>query len=207
MFTQVFYRYETARKIKVKQDEYCAKALDGQWQNLGEFPEELQWEALVDVLRGRVKVGMIWYSLQANISMCPFQVHNHCYEAVDLDGLVRVRIISSRYSAILINLSNIQLTNEFKFSIAAFHHAHETYLVPDLLKKAYGAGVFFRFIPHILMSFIGSTPAIALFATNGRYKREAYRGSEFAPRILAEHGLRVVMKVRFSEESSFTLTD
>jgi len=32
----------------------------------------------------------------------------------------------------------IQLTNEFKFSIAAFHHAHETYLVPDLLKKAYG---------------------------------------------------------------------
>ncbi|KAF9566706.1 carbohydrate esterase family 9 protein [Agrocybe pediades] len=132
--------YETARKIKVKQDEYCAKALDGQWQNLGDFPEDLQWEALVDVLRGRVKV------------------HNHCYEAVDLDGIVR-------------------LTNEFKFSIAAFHHAHETYLVPDLLKKAYG-----------------STPAIALFATNGRYKREAYRGSEFAPRILAENGLRVVMK-------------
>lgn len=27
-----------------------------------------------------------------------------------------------------------------------------------------------------------------------RYKREAYRGSEFAPRILAEHGLSVVMK-------------
>jgi hypothetical protein len=29
-----------------------------------------------------------------------------------------------------------------------------------------------------------------------RYKREAYRGSEFAPRILAEHGIKVVMKVR-----------
>ncbi|KAK0189119.1 hypothetical protein F5146DRAFT_1058052 [Armillaria mellea] len=109
-------------------------------KGLGAFPEELQWEALVDVLRGRVKV------------------QNHCYEAVDLDGIVR-------------------LTNEFKFSIAAFHHAHETYLVPDLLKKAYG-----------------KPPAIALFATNSRYKREAYRGSEFAPRILADNGLNVVMK-------------
>lgn len=40
------------------------------------------------------------------------------------------------------------------------------------------------------------TPAIALFATNSRYKREAYRGSEFAPRILSDEGLKVVMKVR-----------
>ncbi|RDB24983.1 Imidazolonepropionase [Hypsizygus marmoreus] len=132
--------YDTARKIKESQDEYCIKALSNQWQDLGEYPEDLQWEALVDVLRGRVKV------------------HTHCYEATDIDGLVR-------------------LSNEFKFPIAAFHHAHETYLVPDLVKQAYGL-----------------TPAIAMFATNARYKREAYRGSEFAPRILAENGLRVVMK-------------
>ena len=31
--------------------------------------------------------------------------------------------------------------------------------------------------------------------TVGSYKREAYRGSEFAPRILAEQGVPVVMKV------------
>ncbi|KAF8630669.1 hypothetical protein AX15_002817 [Amanita polypyramis BW_CC] len=132
--------YETARRIKQQQDEYCDKALSGNWEGLNEFPEDLQWEALVDVLRGRVKV------------------HTHCYEATDLDGIVR-------------------LTNEFNFSIAAFHHAHETYLVPNLLKKAYG-----------------HPPAVALFATNARYKREAYRGSEFAPRILADNGLQVVMK-------------
>ncbi|KAI0778058.1 carbohydrate esterase family 9 protein [Trametes elegans] len=132
--------YEKARKIKRAQDEYCAKAVSGQWAGLGEYPEDLQWEALVDVLRGRVKV------------------QNHCYETIDLEDMVR-------------------LTNEFKFSIAAFHHAHETYLVPDTLKKAYG-----------------HPPAIALFATNARYKREAYRGSEFAPKILAENGLQVVMK-------------
>jgi len=86
------------------------------------------------------------------------KVQTHCYETVDLDDLVRI-------------------TNEFKFPIAAFHHAHETYLVPDTLKSAYG-----------------HPPAIAMFATNARYKRESYRGSEFAPRILADSGLQVVMK-------------
>ena len=41
----------------------------------------------------------------------------------------------------------------------------------------------------------GNVPASALFASNARYKRESYRGSEFAPRVLAENGLPVVMKV------------
>ncbi|KAG5648502.1 hypothetical protein DXG03_003113 [Asterophora parasitica] len=132
--------YDKARSIKEKQDQYCARAQTNQWDGLGDYPEDLQWEALVDVLRGRVKV------------------HNHCYEATDLDGIVR-------------------LSNEFQFPIAAFHHAHETYLVPDLIKKAYGP-----------------TPAVALFATNGRYKREAYRGSEFAARILADNDIRVIVK-------------
>jgi hypothetical protein len=38
-------------------------------------------------------------------------------------------------------------------------------------------------------------PAVALFSTNGRYKREAYQASEFAPRILADNGIKVIMKV------------
>jgi len=134
--------YTEASKLRDAQDAFCLKAASGQWAGLGEFPDDLRWEALVDVLRGRVKVN------------------NHCYEAVDLDDIVR-------------------LTNEFKFKLAAFHHAHETYLVPEVLKKAYGG-----------------PPVSALFATHGRYKREAWRGSEFAPKILTEHGLKVVMKVR-----------
>ncbi|KIJ61333.1 hypothetical protein HYDPIDRAFT_42737 [Hydnomerulius pinastri MD-312] len=132
--------YDTARQIKESQDAYCSKALAGEWSGLGDYPEDLQWEALVDVLRGRVKV------------------HTHCYEAVDLDDFVR-------------------LTNEFQFPVAAFHHAHETYLVPGTLKQAYG-----------------HAPAAAIFATSARYKRESYRGSEFAARILAENGIDVVMK-------------
>ncbi|QRV94403.1 amidohydrolase family protein [Ceratobasidium sp. AG-Ba] len=134
--------YDKARQVMHKQNDYCESAEAGRWDDIREqeFPQDLEYEALVDVLRGKVKV------------------HIHCYEAVDFDGMVR-------------------LSNEFKFPIAAFHHAHESYLVPDLVKKAWG-----------------KIPALALFSTFARYKREAYRGSEFAPKILNENDLRVIMK-------------
>ncbi|KAF9481821.1 hypothetical protein BDN70DRAFT_830235, partial [Pholiota conissans] len=133
--------YAEALKIKQSQDEYCALAAGGLWDSLtGPFPEDFRLEMLVDVLRGKVKIS------------------THCYEAVDLDAIVR-------------------LTNEFKFNIASIHHAAEAYLVPDLLKKMWGG-----------------VPSIALFATNYRFKREAYRGSEFAPKILADEGIPVIMK-------------
>ena len=49
--------YDKARKIKLAQDRYCQKAKAGLWELIdGEFPEDLQWEMLVDVLRGKVKV-------------------------------------------------------------------------------------------------------------------------------------------------------
>ncbi|KAI0789155.1 carbohydrate esterase family 9 protein [Abortiporus biennis] len=133
--------YNEAREIMFAQNSYCDKLGAGDWKVLEEpFPDSLQWESLVDVLRGRVKVQV------------------HCYETVDLNDIVR-------------------LSNEFQFPISAFHHAHEAYLVPELLKTTYGG-----------------PPGVAMFATNARYKREAYRGSEFAPKILAQHGLKVVMK-------------
>ncbi|KAF7969722.1 hypothetical protein HWV62_26130 [Athelia sp. TMB] len=135
-------KYETARKIKESQDAYCRKVSDGIWEQLGPFPDDLEYEAVVDILRGKVKV------------------QTHCYEAVDIDNFVR-------------------LSNEFKFPVAAFHHAHEAYLVPDVLKRAYE-----------------NVPAIAMFATFARYKRESYRSSEFAARILADEGIKVVMKAR-----------
>ena len=51
--------YDHARGIKEAQDAFCDKATRGDWAGLGEYPENLQWEALVDVLRGRVKVGLV----------------------------------------------------------------------------------------------------------------------------------------------------
>ncbi|KAI0340770.1 hypothetical protein BDW22DRAFT_1359586 [Trametopsis cervina] len=134
--------YNEARKIKHLQDNFCVKAEAGLWDELTEreFPENLQWEMLVDVLRGRVRIA------------------NHCYEAVDIDDIVR-------------------LTNEFEFPLASFHHASEAWLVPDVLKRTFGGA-----------------PAIAIFASNHRYKRESYRGSPFAPRVLADNDIPVVMK-------------
>jgi hypothetical protein len=48
--------YDEARKIRDAQDAYCAAAFSNQWAGIGDFPDSLQYEALVDVLRGKVKV-------------------------------------------------------------------------------------------------------------------------------------------------------
>jgi hypothetical protein len=52
--------YNEARKIRDAQDTFCAAAHAGTWDGRSAFPESLQWEALVDVLRGRVKVGVFF---------------------------------------------------------------------------------------------------------------------------------------------------
>ncbi len=81
--------YEKARQIKDSQDAFCAKVEAGVWDDPQvkgrNFPNDLQLEALVDVLRGRVKV------------------HCHTYEAVDIDFLQRVssfQISGSRYACL-----------------------------------------------------------------------------------------------------------
>jgi hypothetical protein len=73
--------YNAAKKIKESQDRFCAKVDAELWndpemkERKFEFPNDLQWEALVDVLRGRVKVNC------------------HTYETVDIDFLQRVRFL------------------------------------------------------------------------------------------------------------------
>lgn len=81
-------------------------------------------------------------------------VNTHCYTIPDLEAFV-------------------DHTNEFKFAVRAFHHAHQTFLIPEVLKRAWG----------------DSAPASALFADNMWYKHEAYVGSEYAGKILYEQGL------------------
>lgn len=88
----------------------------------------------------------------------------------------RVKIFNQCYEVVDLD-GMIRLSNEFKFPIASFHHASEAWLVPELLKRTWG-----------------ETPAIAAFATNHRHKREAFRGSEFAPRILSDAGISVILK-------------
>ncbi|KAG2041106.1 hypothetical protein BDR03DRAFT_1089407 [Suillus americanus] len=125
--------YDHARKLRDVQDAFCAKAESNSWDDLAgkTFPEDLQWESLVDVLRGHVKLAV------------------HCYEAIDLDGIVR-------------------LTNEFEFPVASLHHAGETYLVPELLKKTWSdhSVINSRYLLHEAAQahYYGLDPALALLS-------------------------------------------
>ncbi|KAK5136213.1 hypothetical protein LTR08_003820 [Meristemomyces frigidus] len=94
-----------------------------------------------------------WESLGA-VLRGQVMVNTHCYTVPDLEAFVRH-------------------TNEFKFPVRAFHHAHQTYLVPEILKRAYG----------------DRPPAAALFADNMYYKVESYTASEQAGKILYENGI------------------
>lgn len=82
--------YRRASQIKATQDAYCAEADAGRWNSIVDsFPEGFQYEALVDVLRGRVKVRPRYYFL---LELLPFhyQVSQEVYETVDIDSIVRV---------------------------------------------------------------------------------------------------------------------
>ncbi|KAK3321904.1 hypothetical protein B0H66DRAFT_531267 [Apodospora peruviana] len=107
----------------------------------------------VQNVKGYLPQEIRWESLAA---LLRGQVHLnvHCYTIPDLEAF-------------------IDHTNEFKFIIRAFHHAHQTYLVPEILKRAYG----------------GTPPASALFADNMWYKAEAYIASEYAGKYLYDNGL------------------
>ncbi|KAF9488505.1 hypothetical protein BDN71DRAFT_1485080 [Pleurotus eryngii] len=132
--------YNEAKNIKDQQDEFCSQLLNGELRRAEEeFPESpLETEALVDVLRGRVKLSI------------------HCYEGS----------------------FGLNLSNEFKFLIAFLHHTSETYLVPELLRRTW---VLYYYLPLYYDNVLTK-------------KREAYRDSEFAPKVLADYGIPVVMK-------------
>ncbi|EST07165.1 Metal-dependent hydrolase, composite domain protein [Kalmanozyma brasiliensis GHG001] len=137
--------FAAARSLKLRQDAFCDSARSPRFAPTtlddATFPDDLEHEALVALLRGKVKLN------------------THCYTQVDFEAFVRH-------------------SNEFEFEVAAFHHAHESYLVPDLLRQTYG----------------NVTPAIAIFSTNANYKLESYFGSPFAGAILASQNITPVYK-------------
>ena len=69
-------RYDKARQLKEAQDDYCSAALSGKWNGLDKFPEDIQWEAMVAILRGQVKVSFAFTLLTNDLSclhhrVCP----------------------------------------------------------------------------------------------------------------------------------------
>jgi len=52
--------YTEAVKLVEAQNAFCAKAENGLWNLIDTpFPQDIKWESLVDVIRGRVKVCII----------------------------------------------------------------------------------------------------------------------------------------------------
>jgi hypothetical protein len=81
----------------------------------------------------------------------------HCYETQDIEAMVRHSL-------------------EFNFTISAFHHALDAYLVPDILRRA------------------KNNITIATFADHWGYKKEAFQSIPEAPRILYDAGVPVAIK-------------
>ncbi|CAO2649825.1 Nn.00g011170.m01.CDS01 [Neocucurbitaria sp. VM-36] len=106
----------------------------------------------VENMATHLRQELEWESLGA-VLRGHVRINTHCYTIPDLEAFVRH-------------------TNEFKFRVYAFHHAHQTYLVPEILKRAWGG-----------------TPAAALFADNMYYKVEAYTASERAGAVLYAHNI------------------
>ncbi|KAI1396184.1 amidohydrolase [Hypoxylon fuscum] len=128
--------------------EQAAKLVQAQddWCNVAE-------SVGIESLNTYLPQELEWETLSA-VLRGQVHVNTHCYTVPDLEAFV-------------------DHTNEFKFPVRAFHHAHQTFLVPEVLKRAYG----------------DSPPASALFADNMWYKAEAYIGSEYAGKILYDNGL------------------
>ncbi len=94
-----------------------------------------------------------WESLGA-VLRGQVHVNTHCYTVPDLEAF-------------------IDHSNEFRFPVRAFHHAHQ-----DLPRAR---------DPEARLG--GDPPASAMFADNMYYKAEAYVASECAGKILWENGL------------------
>lgn len=65
------FAYDEARQVKSTQDAFCQKAEAGLWESLDDdFPQDLKWEMLVDVLRGKVKVADFSLSALLKLTSC-----------------------------------------------------------------------------------------------------------------------------------------
>ena len=110
-----------------------------------------------------------WESLGA-LLRDQVRLNTHCYTIADLESFV-------------------SHTNEFKFRVRAFHHAHQTYLIPEVSHCDPASTNMANALQILKRAYGGDPPASAIFADNMYYKAEAYTGSVHAGKILYEEGL------------------
>ncbi|KAI8172337.1 hypothetical protein K4K51_011224 [Colletotrichum sp. SAR 10_75] len=153
---------EKARKLKSEQNAWChtAEHVEGEGfkhgkiarfvAEYGGFPEDLELEATVALLRGE------------------FNVNIHCYEPEDFERMLAV-------------------LHEFGVHPQAFHHALEAWQVPEFLKEQ------------------ERNITIATFAENSLFKHEAYGANLRGPKILDDHGIRVVLKSSITSAGAYSI--
>ncbi|KAJ0272270.1 hypothetical protein COL940_010552 [Colletotrichum noveboracense] len=153
---------EKARKLKSEQDAWCRTAEHVEAEGFkhvriarfvaeyGGFPEDLELEATVALLRGE------------------FNVNIHCYEPEDFERMLAV-------------------LHEFGVHPQAFHHALEAWQVPEFLKEQ------------------ERNITIATFAENSLFKHEAYGANLRGPKILDDHGIRVVLKSSITSAGAYSI--
>ncbi|CAK7266648.1 hypothetical protein SEPCBS57363_002196 [Sporothrix epigloea] len=147
------HAFEQAAAYVQAQNDWCATAEAAASATVG---EKGHWaNSLTSYLPRELK----WDTL-AGVLRGQVYVNTHCYTVPDLESFVGY-------------------TNEFHFNVRAFHHAHQTFMVPEILKRTWGAKKY-------------GPPASALFADNMYYKAEAQIASEFAGKRLWDNGLTPV---------------
>ncbi|CAK7210217.1 hypothetical protein SCUCBS95973_000704 [Sporothrix curviconia] len=149
------HAFEQASAYVQTQDDWCATA-EAAVVSAKKKAKQGHWaHSLTSYLPRELK----WDTLAA-VLRGQVYVNTHCYTVPDLESFVGY-------------------TNEFHFNVRAFHHAHQTFLVPEVLKRTWGADKY-------------GPPASALFADNMYYKAESQVATEYAGKILWDHGLTPV---------------
>ncbi|EEB89859.1 hypothetical protein MPER_11999, partial [Moniliophthora perniciosa FA553] len=141
--------------------------IDGVWALRSAYAEARKIMNLQDSFCARAEAGL-WDS-----------VTSHFPESLRWEMLVDVLRGKAKVSSICseaVDLANmIRVSEEFGFPVTSFLLAAEAWLVPGLIKN----GV--------------DRPTVGLTATNYGYNRESYQGSPFAPRVLHDHNVSVIM--------------
>ena len=129
------------------------------WDPVG-LAEDLQWEAFVDVLRGKVKARLLVYADQSKINstiLLSYQCivmrqvssppnsdirdekvlstgcGSRCYSTSEWSICSE---IAHREGRLILDSFHISSSSQ-RFPVPSFHHAGQTYLVPDLLRRTW----------------------------------------------------------------------
>ena len=129
---------EKAQHLKEEQDLWCDAIEQGLTPKTPSFPENSEYDLLVELLRGKVRTN------------------SHCYETFDIETLFRH-------------------AREFGFNITAVHHALDAYKIPEIIKRQPG------------------NVSIVTFATEWGFKKEAFQGSVFSPKILNDNNITIAL--------------